>query len=248
MDAVADRLADIPYDKVARVDAGLLKLDERNPRLVGTTADNTQEEIAAQLYRREALGELLQSIAANGYLDLEPLIVWLAPGDESLTVLEGNRRLAALRLFREPEFVSKVAGKAGFRISVPEMAEDRKGTLSEVSVYRVRDREDARAFIGFKHIKGAVRWQSFAKARFAGSMVQVRRSHNRSSYRTSRRQAGYHQADGGCRPRSGTGRAQRHFLGIRPARGKIQFFPPLHRAGEKALPGPFGLGNGMGEV
>lgn len=62
-----------------------LVLDRKNPRLVAVDRGATEADIIAQLYRAEDLGELLQSIAANGYLDIEPLIV-LAEG-ESLTVL-----------------------------------------------------------------------------------------------------------------------------------------------------------------
>ena len=36
-----------------------------------------------------------------------------------------------------------------------------------MSVYRVASREDARSFIGFKHINGAAKWDSYAKAKFA---------------------------------------------------------------------------------
>ncbi|MCW5322524.1 hypothetical protein D5039_15595 [Verminephrobacter aporrectodeae subsp. tuberculatae] len=128
----------------------------------------TDEKIIAQLYRGEELEELLQSIAANGYIDIEPLIVLLDPSDQKFTVLEGNRRLAAIRLFRESGLVQAIA-KDGLKISVPEISEDKKASLSTVSVYRVPDRDAARSFIGFKHINGAAKWESYAKAKFAAA-------------------------------------------------------------------------------
>ena len=42
-----------------------------------------------------------------------------------------------------------------------------QASLAEVSVYRVLDRDAARSFIGFKHINGAAKWESYAKAKFA---------------------------------------------------------------------------------
>lgn len=159
--------ADVPLEDTTKAKVEWLKLDRNNPRLVGISTRTTDESIIAQLYRGEELGELLQSIAANGYLDIEPLIVWLDPADETFTVLEGNRRLAAIRLFREPELVDAIAKNQRLKISIPDITPDDLATLEEVSVYRVPDRDSARSFIGFKHINGAAKWESYAKAKFA---------------------------------------------------------------------------------
>lgn len=159
--------ADLPFEDTTKVSVDWLKLDQENPRLVGISARTTEESIVAQLYRGEELGELLQSIAANGYLDIEPLIVWLDPADQKFTVLEGNRRLAAIRLFREPALVEAIGKIERLKIGIPKITPEVLATLSEVSVYRVPDREAARSFIGFKHINGAAKWESYAKAKFA---------------------------------------------------------------------------------
>ena len=119
--------AEIPLRAAARVAVERLALDRRNPRLAGREGGTSDVDIVARLYRGEDLGELLLSIAANGYLDIEPLIV-LAEGDR-LAVLEGNRRLAAIRLFREPELAAHVAERTRLRISVPEIADEQRRTL-----------------------------------------------------------------------------------------------------------------------
>ncbi|MDD9982314.1 MAG: hypothetical protein OXU81_13310 [Gammaproteobacteria bacterium] len=154
-----------PLGEVGSVPVEQLLLDNLNPRLITVNDEATDEEIIAQLYRAEDLGELLQSIAANGYLDIEPLIV-LEQG-ERLIVLEGNRRLAAIRLFREPELAARVSRQGRLRITLPEFPEQYRPTLDHASVYRVASRDDARSFIGFKHINGAAKWESYAKAKFA---------------------------------------------------------------------------------
>lgn len=159
--------ADVPLEDTTKVGVDWLKLDRENPRLVGISARTTDESVVAQLYRGEELGELLQSISANGYLDIEPLIVWLDPADQKFTVLEGNRRLAAIRLFREPALVDAIAKNERLKIGVPEISKAVEASLAEVSVYRVPDRDAARSFIGFKHINGAAKWESYAKAKFA---------------------------------------------------------------------------------
>ena len=165
MNATVESPTELPLEAVSSVAVERLVLDRKNPRLVDLDGAPTEADIVAQLYRAEDLGELLQSIAANGYLDIEPLIV-LAEG-ESLTVLEGNRRLAALRLFREAGLADRIAGQTQIRIALPDIPERHRRTLDRVSVYRVARREDARSFIGFKHINGAAKWDSYAKGRFA---------------------------------------------------------------------------------
>ena len=156
-----------PLRTVTKVPVEWLALDRENPRLVHSSGELTDADIIAQLYRSEDLSELLQSIAANGYLDIEPLIV--LEGTEKLTVLEGNRRLAAIRLLEQPELAELVSERANIRVTVPDLDEKFRSTLQEISVYRVESRADARAFIGFKHINGAAKWESYAKARFAAN-------------------------------------------------------------------------------
>ena len=165
-------------ETTTRVPVERLRLDRLNPRLIGEGDDATDEAIIARLYRAAELDELLQSITANGYMDIEPLVVMDNPdaGNGELIVLEGNRRLAALRLLREPDLVRSIAASEGLRISIPPIAEPLRATLDEVSVYPVANRERARSFIGFKHINGPAKWDAYAKARFAAEWYRAGRA------------------------------------------------------------------------
>ena len=75
-----------------------------------------------------------------------------------LRVLVGNRRLAAIRIINDPELAKKC------KISLPEITNEVKESLKSVTVYPVNNEDEARAFIGFKHVNGAHRWDSYAKA------------------------------------------------------------------------------------
>ena len=162
--------ADIPLGTVATVSVDWLVLDHNNPRLV-SFGKTTDVGIIAQLYRGESLSELLQSIAANGYLNIEPLIVMEQDG--GLVVLEGNRRLAVIRLFRDPGLADRVFQDERVRINVPAISAQHCATLGRVAVYRVANREDARSYLGFKHINGAAKWESYAKAKFAADWYRT---------------------------------------------------------------------------
>ena len=170
VESANDSYTDIPLNSIVKVPVEWLALDPMNPRLIPAANEPNEVDIIAQLYRSEDLSELLQSITANGYLDIEPLVV--LKECRRLTVLEGNRRLAAIRLLEKPELAAVIHQRAQLRIAVPSLPERFRATFLKVSVYRVATRVDARSFIGFKHINGAAKWKSYAKARFAAEWYQ----------------------------------------------------------------------------
>lgn len=143
-----------------RVETRYLDFDPNNPRLI---EEGLKKPTDAQIIRALAdsadLWELVQSIAANGYIDIEPMIV--QRDRDRYLVLEGNRRLAAIRVIQNPE-LARAGG-----ISVPEITGAVSNSLEEVTVYAVVDPDQAREFIGFKHINGPHKWDAHAKGRFA---------------------------------------------------------------------------------
>lgn len=156
-----------------RVSPNALRLDFQNPRLVlaGGKKPN-DKQIIKLLYLEDELGELLSSISANGYLDFEPLVVLDEDAAASYTVLEGNRRLAAVRLIQN----STLAAELG--IALPEMAAELLPTMEAIRVILVESRAAARTFIAFKHINGPRRWNSYAKAQYAARWYRDEKEHN----------------------------------------------------------------------
>ena len=160
---------EIPLQQSYVIEIARLHFDPFNPRY---SAENrppyeNDAQIVESLYESSDLGELLQSISTSGYVDIEPLVV--LGHEEQLIVLEGNRRLAALRLLTEPSLASSCG------ITPPPVAPGKEFTFTAVSVYRVSHRNEARDFIGFKHINGAHRWDSIAKARYAAAWLDEER-------------------------------------------------------------------------
>jgi len=151
---------EIAPKKTGRVPTDLLDFDPHNPRLVEEGNKNpTEPEVIKALADSADLPELVESIAANGYIDIEPLIAQRI-GDR-FRVLEGNRRLAAIRMLLNPDLAK------GVGINVPTISQEVRDSLAEVTVYAVEDPEQARDFIGFKHINGPHKWDALAKGRFA---------------------------------------------------------------------------------
>ena len=162
-------------ETITRVPVEQLRLDRESPRLAGEADEATDASIVARLYRSTGLDELLLSFSANGYLDIEPLVVTAGgDGEESgLVAVEGNRRLATLRLLREPDLARRIGSEENLRISVPAVDDSLRATFDQVSVYRVPGRERARAFIGFKHMNGPAKWDAYRKARFAADWYRA---------------------------------------------------------------------------
>jgi len=133
----------------------LLQFDLDNPRFVEGQFRH-EDEIIEHLVDEADVNELVQSILSAGYVDYEPLIVL----EGKNTVLEGNRRLAALRLIASAELRKKL------KYELPKI--DSPEALPEtVRVRYVKDRAEARSFIGFKHINGPFKWDALAKAKYA---------------------------------------------------------------------------------
>lgn len=141
----------------------LLRLDIENPRLqTGIEVDiNSEDDLITTLADIAALDELITSICTNTYLNLEPMIVIGDSDQGPFRVLEGNRRLASIKLIRDAKLAERLDIKVPNKIPKTVLE-----STSEILCFRVKAEEDARAFIGFKHINGPQRWDAYAKARY----------------------------------------------------------------------------------
>lgn len=136
-----------------------LELDVENPRFGLAEAEGEAEALAI-LAKRANLRELWDSIAQKGFEPFEPLVAF--PRNDRFVVVEGNRRLAAVKTLLAPELLSELKSP-----SPPEISNDVRATLERLPVNVVDRREDADDYIGFKHINGPATWEALAKAKFA---------------------------------------------------------------------------------
>lgn len=132
-----------------------LSLDLQNPRFVDLSFTD-EGEMIAYLYANADLSELLLSILNSGYLDFEPIVV--RRGDN--VVLEGNRRVAALRLIQDGSLRDRLGIRLPGEVTPAALPEEIRAVL-------VEDATEARRFIGFKHINGPAKWDAMSKAKYA---------------------------------------------------------------------------------
>ena len=129
-----------------------LHLDLRNPRVPDENFAE-EDEVLEYLLENADVNELVQSIATSGWMDYEPLIVLRHDDDSGHddVVLEGNRRLAALRL------IADASTRQAHSVDTPTPINP-NATPTWIRVRKVQSRNEARDFIGFKHINGPAKW------------------------------------------------------------------------------------------
>ena len=135
----------------------LLHLDHRNPRIQQVGDDLSEDDILGILWREYSVDEVALSIAQNGYFPHEPLFADDEDGD--LVVIEGNRRLAAVRILRDPEIRKRLQ-----ITDLPAVPSDRPDLVSLPVIGCKRDQ--IWRYIGFKHVNGPQAWNSYAKAEY----------------------------------------------------------------------------------
>ncbi len=142
-----------------------LSFDVKNPRLpeFDLTDNATETDVIRVLWEAMDVREVVMSIAASGFFPHEPLIV--AHEGEKNVVIEGNRRLAAVKVLLDPSLVE-------VEVELPEITEDAKEALQELPTVS-GTREDAWRYLGFKHVNGPAKWSSYAKSLY---MAEVHRN------------------------------------------------------------------------
>ena len=147
---------------ISEVDPRNLYFDPQNPRIAEFSAGNdlSEREIVKILWDVMGVEEIVLSIKASGFFEHEPLIATREDG--RLIVIEGNRRLAAIRCILEPTLADYI----GINKNLLFVPDEIKNSLATVPVIVVNERKDAWKFIGFKHINGPAKWGSYAKAQY----------------------------------------------------------------------------------
>lgn len=146
-------------DKVQMLPLGDLHFDPLNPRLPTSLHDGGDDAVLEYLLLECNAVELMESIGEKGYFPGEPLLAVPRP-DGGYWVVEGNRRLGALKLLQsdtpapvKPREVEAARAAAAVKpLEVPALVFPR--------------REDILGYLGYRHITGIKEWGPLAKARY----------------------------------------------------------------------------------
>src|SRR5712691_6379740 len=150
-----------------------LFLDPTNPRLGRKHASPSlsQEKVLA-LMGEWSLEELAVSFQESGFWPHEALLVTKEKlyGKTRSVVIEGNRRLAALKLL----FRAKDGADVPPRWA--ELAQEYKipdALLKKIPYVEVDSRKDVSAFLGFRHVTGIKEWKPAEKAEYIAHLIDT---------------------------------------------------------------------------
>ena len=147
-------------DTISNVKINDLLLDPENPRLP-ESIDRDQQSMLDHIAETTTIEELMEAIAENNFFQGEPIIV--VPDQKNkgkYLVVEGNRRLTAVKLLNDPA----ICTSPGARMRA--IAGEAKHKPVEIPVVIRNTRNEVLPYLGFRHITGVKQWEPLAKARY----------------------------------------------------------------------------------
>ncbi len=165
----------LPSTDVRTVNPLGLEFDPNNPRLSSEEEGSAQDKLLKIMLDRFKIEELAESIIAAGFIEFDPMIGWEHNG--KVTIIEGNRRLAALKLLLKPNLAPKPNRKTWVDLSNRLSPTNRETVRRiKVMVYKDRSSADLIAYIGFRHVTGVLQWPSLEKANFIAQRIEEGKS------------------------------------------------------------------------
>lgn len=150
-----------------------IDLDYKNPRLIGylrRESLNSQRDLILALSEHYDVITLCANIVENGFHPDETLIVIPDEGGKQnkVTVLEGNRRLAACKILLNPSIlkgtslyskVSKLIASSNYKNALD--------TINRISVVEIDGRMEAFSYIASKHTQESIKsWSPYTQGAY----------------------------------------------------------------------------------
>jgi len=156
------------------ISLGDLLLDTHNPRVEPATKHREQMQKLLD-DQEERIANLAADIVENGISPIDIALVMPSKVEnDKFVVLEGNRRLLALKILANPHMLGDLTLPEGRRKKLEKLAARfKENPIKSITCYEVESREKARHWLLLRHIgagdgSGVVGWSGVATARFRG--------------------------------------------------------------------------------
>lgn len=137
-----------------------LFFDPQNPRLPEELGGD-QRQIFRFLVDDIGIDDVLASIAASGLIKADPMIARPAEQPGKYYVIEGNRRLAALKLLNGEKI-----GDGKPELPIPQVPPELAATFKKATIELGWEEASLEVYLGYKHVTSAREWTPEAKAKF----------------------------------------------------------------------------------
>jgi hypothetical protein len=142
-----------------------LKLDLFNPRLPKSKQGKDEKTVIEYMLLEAATTELMTAIAENDFFAGELLLVIEDDLDTGkYVVVEGNRRLTAVKLLQNANLTSVK------KTAVNEIIESAKHKPLNLPCLVFEDKNKILKYLGFRHITGIKSWRLLEKARYLSEL------------------------------------------------------------------------------
>lgn len=147
-----------------------LRLDPLNPRLRKDEEGSDESTLIEIMLARFKIEEVAESILVAGWLEQDPLIG--VTEDGQILVVEGNRRLTAVKLLLDPS-LAPPARRAKWESYSSALSPEQRDKLRklDIRVYDSRDNPEVSAYIGFRHVTGVLPWPALEKASYIARLA-----------------------------------------------------------------------------
>ncbi|MBW8042613.1 MAG: hypothetical protein FVQ85_21820 [Planctomycetes bacterium] len=160
------------YPKPLNVDFNDLFFHEFNPRLSMREDHLSEKDVIRWMVIHGNILPLMESIGMHGYSPAEPLLVVKKQGSENqFVVVEGNRRLAAVKLLNNPALSGSESKAKSLVNTVSGVSEDQ--IPKELPVLEYKQKEDILPYLGFRHMTGVRPWGAMEKARYLRQLFDL---------------------------------------------------------------------------
>ncbi|ELY2733417.1 ParB N-terminal domain-containing protein [Cronobacter sakazakii] len=149
------------------IDIKLLELDTQNPRLP-ESVERTPDAMLNHIALTTSIEDLMNAIAENGFFPGEPLVA-ISEG-ENYVVVEGNRRLTAVKLIHDPYQCERPSTRM---LTIAERMSSKLESLKTLPVIVRKSRAEILPYLGFRHITGVKQWEPLAKARYIEQLFEL---------------------------------------------------------------------------
>ncbi|WP_157205681.1 ParB N-terminal domain-containing protein, partial [Methylomonas koyamae] len=166
---------EVVESKVVYVDVEKLQFDLQNPRFAMLSDQRDALHAFCDDSHAKKIVNLAVSISEMGLNPSELLIVIRSERKGRYIALEGNRRLAAMKLLSLPARLSETPLSKPFQTRIRKAAQIAdKDTLHRIPCRLLPSREEANQWISLKHTgenegTGVVQWNGEERARFRGA-------------------------------------------------------------------------------
>jgi hypothetical protein len=124
--------------------------------------------VYAYLDERFDAASIAESISRHGFFQSEPLIA-IPAEDGTFVVLEGNRRLTALKALALPAVRARMTDPRWMGLSV-ESGEAMTDAI-RIPVLVASTRESVAPILGYRHVTGITPWDPYQQARYVSSLI-----------------------------------------------------------------------------